>query len=462
MFILGYPEFMFLMLVKKYRIELFVFFLAFLIRFFYASALQYKFGSHVFISFSDAETYLRMGYNILHYHTLSQVATLPFLLPDPLRTPFYPLFLAFFVCLKIPTLFIAAAQDALVGLMAVMTYRLGLRIFESRWVGIFAAIVLGLEPMLIYWNNLLTSDTLASFLFLLAIYLFVFKKYYTSFFVIGLAALTRPTFLYLSSIFFLMFFYEYWHELFNKTILKINSFIYWKKFLIMILILFFSVFPWMLRNKINFNNWGFSSNGWFAMYYFNAEKFASLKKEPYSFPPVAIDPDFHPDIPERYYTYYYEFSVVPQYKNYLFYLISKYPIDYFKFHFVSSVIGFQNHDYKYIMDFVVRAKIPEFPQTIGNLLIRMGQNIWIIIYLFVILGFFFKEKRKYQFFLLSFYLLNNFLTGYISTVSAGGRYNMPFLPLILLLAAYGGACSYKYVFKLYKRHFIIINKGGSE
>jgi 4-amino-4-deoxy-L-arabinose transferase-like glycosyltransferase len=434
--------------LKKYRVEIFIFLLAFLVRAIYAVVVNKFFGEDVFVSFSDAAMYLRIAHNLVDYQTFSQATVTPFLMPDPMRTPLYPIFLAFFVCFKAPLLVIIFVQNALAGLMALMIYKLGVKIFKSQTVGIIAAVVFSLEPMSIYWSNLLMSDTLASFLFLSALYLFISKRYYLSAFAMGMAALTRPTYLYLFPIFLLMFAYEYRNQLFSRASWKVSGFVFWKKILIIIFVFFLCIFPWMLRNKIQFNNWELSSTGWFALYYFNAGEFASIKKEPYKFPPMLVDPEYHPDIPERKFTYYYEFYIAPYYKEYLFNLISKYPVDYFKFHFTSAIAGFQNHDYSYIMDHVLRAKIPEFPQSIGNILVVIGRGLWIGIYGLVILGFFVGDKRMCQFFLLSFYLANNFMIGYVSTTSAGGRYNLPFLPIILLLASYGGIYLFRYLFKL--------------
>lgn len=431
--------------IKKYKVELTIFAAAFLIRFIYAIAVQSLFGSHTFISFSDAAMYLKVANNLINFHTISQVTNSPFLIPDPLRTPFYPLFLAFFVWLKFPLLVIVAIQDAMAGLMAVMTYRLGIKIFESRAVGIIAALIFVIEPMSIYWNNLLMSDTLASFLFLSAVYLFASKKYYLTSLAMGLATLTRPTHLFFFPIFLLMFAYEYYKQSPDKTDGSKNHSIFWKQFLLMFLIFFLTVLPWTLRNKIQFNSWELSSNSWFAMYYFNAEKFAEIKNEPYKFPPMPVDPNYHPDTPERNFIYYYEFSNVPFYKNYILGLISKYPIDYLKFHFTSAISGFDNHDYNYISRYVLGAKVPTFNQKTGDQLVIAGQTFWFIIYGLAIYGFFIKNKKIWQLFLASFYLVNNSLTGYISTVSAGGRYNLPFLPLTLLLASYGLIHLYSYI-----------------
>jgi len=344
------------------------------------------------------------------------------------------------------------AQDFLAGFIALIIYKLGVRIFKSQSVGVIAGILFSLEPMSIYWNSLLMFETLASFLFIYSIYLFICKRYYFSALIMGLATLTRPSNLYFFPLLLLMYIYEHKEYLFNKIPGAMSKF-FWKKLLLMFFVFFITIFPWALRNKIQFNTWDISSNGWFALYYFNASEFAIIKnvpykKVPYDFPPV--DPSYHPG-EIRNAIYYYEFFNTPFYKKYILDLIAKYPIDYLKFHITSAVEGFQNHDYRYIMDYVLLAKVPSFNKSIGNFLVNLGQYLWLFIYSLVIVGFLVKGPKKWQVFLVSFYLTNNLLTGYISTVSAGGRYNLPFLPITLLLASYGLVSLWDYRKYLTKR-----------
>lgn len=428
-------------MIKKYKNEIIVFSLAFLVRFIYAVAMQVMFGDHVFISYSDAATYLQEAKNLVTHHTLSQVVVSPFLVPDPLRTPGYPLFLALFVWLKSPLFFIAVAQDALAGLMAVMIYRLGIKIFESRPVGIIASIIFSIEPMSIYWNNLLMSDNLASFLFILSTYLFAYKKYYSSVFVISLATLTRPINLYFFPLLLLMYLYENGGRTFHGIFLAGNRLALWRNALLFCLLFFITLFPWMLRNKIQFDTWQLSSAGWFIMCFFDASKFAEIQHVTPYWPPM--DHVFSYSGPYRDVLYYYEFFNVPLFKKCVLDPIYHYPVDYFKFHVISAIKGFDNHDYGYIMDYVLRAKLPQFNRAIGAALVAVGQGIWLIAYGLIIFGFFMRGKRAWLLFFASFYLVNNFLLGYISNTSAVGRYQLPFFAIMMLSASYGLVCLYE-------------------
>ena len=427
-------------LVRKYKIEISLFLCAFFIRTAYAALIQAVFGPHVFISFSDAEMYLREAGNLVKHATLSQAITSPFLWPDPLRTIGYPLFLSVFVWLQTPLFFIVSVQNILVGLMAVMTYRLGVVVFESKRVGIIAGLLFCIEPMSIYWNNLLMSDTLASFLFLLSVYLFVSKKYCISAMVLGFAALTRSVNFYFFPLFLLMYLYQHRAALFNvatktpssdEAVPRARP---WLKALLISAVFLATISPWMIRNKLQFGTWQLTSTGWFAIHYFTSSKFAERHLAPYYWPPIPAAYRVDPGLEAH---YRYDFVHVPFYKQYLSRLIQEHPFDYAVFHVASTIKGFDNHDYGYIMKHVLLAKVPQFNESLGTTLVAIGQSLWFLLYGFLILGFFVKGKRDWQFFLLSFYLANNLLTGYISTVSAGGRYNLPFLALTLLLASYG-------------------------
>lgn len=423
---------------KKRKIELLLFFLAFSVRFLYALFIQRLFGEHVFISFSDAAVYLRMAHNLLDYHTLSQAMINPDLLPDPLWMPLYPLFLALLLTLKMPLIGMIIVQDILAGGIVVMIYRLGIRIFNAPLVGAVAAIMYAVEPMSLYWNTLLMTENLSNFLFLAAIFLFVEKKYYFSAIIIGLAALARPINAYLFPIFLIMFVYLY------RTQWSWSMF---KKIVLITLLFFMTIFPWLLRNKIQFDHWDLSTDGWYAMYYFTGSRFAEIEHEPYRKVPYdfpAVSPSFYPG-PERAVYYYIQFSFLPMYRDYMIGLIARHPVDYLRFHVASSIQGFNNHDYEYIMKYVLLAKKPDFNRSLGTWLVHVGQIMWYAIYGFVVLGFLIKGKRDWLFFLISFYLANNFLTGYISTVSAGGRYNLPYMPLTLLAASYGLIYGIRYV-----------------
>src|SRR3989338_8748057 len=189
---------------KFSKTEIFLFCLAFGVRFLYAIFVQLKFGSHGFLAYSDALSfYLQGAENLINHHIFSLNTNPPYM-PDTYRTPLYTFFVAFFLWFKSPFFLIIFAQNIMAGFISVLIYRIGLLLNFSYGVSVFAAILTSLEPASIYWNNLLMSDYLFAFLFVLACYEFFIGRYYWFGALMGLATLTRPTSLYFLP-FFLLF-----------------------------------------------------------------------------------------------------------------------------------------------------------------------------------------------------------------------------------------------------------------
>lgn len=419
---------------KNYRTELIIFSAIFLIRVAYALLLQIGFGSDVFISYLDAKVFLREARNILDHGVMSQFPDPPFL-PDPLRTPLYLWFLAFLLWLRVPLFGIVVFQNALSGLMGVMSYRLG-KLFFSNWAGIMAAGFFALEPISIYWNNLLMSDNLFSFLLVLAIYFFMTRKLYWASAALALATLTRPVGLYLFLVFLLTAFMR--QQLEHVGWMSIG-----KKLAIMAVIFTAIIFPWMLRNKVLFNTWELSSAGWLNLYIFTVKEFAVQKG--IEMPMPVVPEDYHPN-PYRWVFYNYEFSSMNFFKKHTIDLVSKYPLDYLWFHFISGLRGLNNHDYYYLVDYVVIPKVFGFSRTLGYVLAGAGQAFWWLMYGGMALGLVFERNRFWSLFLIGLLVFNALLIGYNGLFSSGSRYLMPFTPLVLLAGIYGLTSSYiKYV-----------------
>ena len=127
---------------RRYKNEILIFCIALGVRLLYAITIQIFYGSNGFSAYSDAETFLRVADNILTHGIMSQSVAAPFI-PDSLRTPLYPYFLAFFTGLKIPLFWIISIQSVLAGVVAATIYRLGNVIFHSPAIGFVAGGFLG-------------------------------------------------------------------------------------------------------------------------------------------------------------------------------------------------------------------------------------------------------------------------------------------------------------------------------
>lgn len=405
---------------RRHRIEILIFFLGFGVRLIYALVIQFLSGSQVFSAYSDAETFLTVAGNLFANGVMSQMTEEPFVL-DSLRTPLYPLFLAFFLWLKIPLLGIVTVQNIFAGFSSVFIYKIGKILFNSGAVGIIAALLFIFEPISIYWNNLLMADNLFSFLFLFAFYLFVIKRFYFFPVVLGLATLTRPIGLYFLPLFLLAFVFQHYRGLDFS----------WKKLLLICLLFLLILSPWMIRNKIIFNTWELSSVGWLNLYIFTFAKFADQHQLPLPAPIMFSD---YPG--QNKVVFSYDFINTPFYKKNIFKIVSEYPWEYFKFHLGYVLKTFNYHGYDYLMDYVIRAKIPQISAASGSLIVQIGQKFWWLIYALTAVAFIGKDYRARSLFLLAFVVLNNFLLA-ASGPSQGGRYGLPVMPMMFLLGSYG-------------------------
>lgn len=265
------------------------------------------------------------------------------------------------------------------------------------------------------------SDNLFSFLLLFAFYLFVIKRFYAFAVVLGLAALTRPIGFYFFPLFLLMF--VFWHY-------RSLDFA-WKKLLSVCLLFLLILSPWIIRNKITFNTWELSSAGWLNLYIFTFAKFAGQHQLPL---PALIMPPDYPGQDRNVFSY--DFINTPFYKKNIFEIVSEHPWKYLKFHLNYVLKTFDYHGYDYLIDYVLRAKIPRISAESGFLIVQIGQKFWWLIYALAAVAFIGKDYRAWSLFLLAFVVLNNFLLA-VSGPSQGGRYGLPVMPIMFLLGSYG-------------------------
>ena len=421
---------------RRWKIEIVIVSIIFGVRFLYSVILQYFFGSDVFISYLDAAVFLREAGNLVSHGAMSQFPDPPFL-PDPLRTPLYLLFLAFFALLHAPLIAIVTAQNILAGIVGILIYRIGKDVLHHPVSGMVAAVLYGLEPASIYWNNMLMSDNLFVFLFVLAVYFLLQKRWYMASFSLGLATLTRPIGLYFFPLFGLM-------ALVDGQIL---SRLDWRRIalraknvLVMSLLLALVLFPWMLRNKILFNTWELSSAGWLNLYIFTMKEFAARRGIDLPMPSM---PDGYHTTPYAWVFYNYEFSSVEFYKKHSLQLVAQYPFEYFLFHVTSGLKSLGNHDYYYLVNYVLLPEVPFMSQRWGYLFAGMGQAFWLIVYLGAAVGFIEKRGNRVKLFLVAIALLNAVLIGYNGIISSGGRYQLPLIPFMFLLGSYGAFAGYR-------------------
>ena len=426
---------------RKYKVEIFIFLLAFGLRFLYAIFVLIFFGEHGFIAHSDAIWfYLHGAENLVDRQIFSLSVDFPYM-PDAYRVPLYTIFVAFFLWLKLPLFWIIFVQNVIAGFISVFIYRIGGLLGFSYGINLFAAILTALEPASIYWNNLLMSDYLFTFLFILACYYFFLKRFYFFALILGLATLTRPTSLYFLPLFMLLIIFE------NFKIREIRFHLPWRQIAVTTLIFFAILFPWLLRNKIVFNTWQLTSASWYNLYGILTQKFAAEEgfQLPRPVPPAGYP---HPE------NFGYDFANVPFYKNHFWEIVKERPFEYIKFHaalaFKSRLVNY----YKYLVDYVIQPKFPNLLSSFSGALIyfltALGWFFWIAVYVLMAASLFYKGQRARIIVFSSMVGIIMFTAGSTGAFGAdGSRLIMPLAPFMFLFAAAGFNFIYnrlKYVF----------------
>lgn len=353
-------------ILKINKTEVIIFLLAFGIRFLYALAVQIIFGSHGFIAYSDAFSfYLRGAENLVQHHVFSMNMHAPYM-PDAYRTPLYTFLVALFLEFKLPLIAIIFLQNILAGFISVFIYRLG-RDFFSPVIGLTAAVLTSLEPLSIYWNNLLMSDYVFTFLFVWACYLLFCRKYYVFSLVLGLATLTRPISVYFLPIFLLWITLELKKEKLGLKRICLK--------LLLIIILFTAIiFPWMLRNKIVFDTWELSSSSWYNLGGNLMQEFADKYNINFSSPKI---PPGYPN-PEL---FNYDPVNTPFYQQQFFSIFKAHPFKYLIFHSSLALKSLIGNYYNYLIFIVIKPKFSLFFYGYENIVWKI-----LIIFLFASIG----------------------------------------------------------------------------
>lgn len=413
---------------KNYQTEIFIFLLAFGIRFLYAILVQIFFGADGFLAHSDAFSfYLRAARNIVDQHIFSMNQVAPYM-SDAYRPPLYTGLVALFLWLKSPLFGVIVLQNILAGVMSVLIYRIGLILFASRFIGLFAAIVMSVEPISIYWNNLLMSDYLFAFFFIFACHEFFLRRYYSFGILFGLATLTRSVGMYFFPLFLIFSFIEWF--VYKRALEKFP----WKKLAITALLFFLVLFPWLLRNKIVFNTWQLSSASWYNISILG-QKFADRQGLDFLKPTLPLD---YPN-PE---VFHYDFVNVPFYKQQFLSLIKEQPIAYAQYHGSLVLKSLFINQYKYLENYVLKPKLPVlFDGWRGNfisVLVALGGAAWVIAYVLMLVSFLVKKYRLWLVLFLVIIGLNALTLGALGQFGPGvSRFNIPLAPFILLFAGVG-------------------------
>lgn len=203
----------------------------------------------------------------VQYHYLANCIVQHFSFCDnTFRTPGYPAFIAivYFIFGEKPWL-VLFLQILLNVFSVYLLYRLSEKLFNTK-VALLAAFLMAVEPHQILFCHFLFADTLFATLFLLTFYFYVkgLLEKQTSYFILsavflGLNLLTKPV----------IQFYPFALVLFLLVWTKFSWQLRIKNALIVLLLSYLFVLPWMYRNYIGFNNFSICSISGNSMFFYN-------------------------------------------------------------------------------------------------------------------------------------------------------------------------------------------------
>lgn len=193
------------------------------------------------LRYYDERSYYNLATNIV----LSHQYTFDGKYPTAHRPPGYPLFLSFFIFLGADIVCLRILNFIALGLCIYLLYKI-VEKQSSRFAGIISALLIICYPVLFYTAGTLYPQPIASFLFLLIIFLLTSNTnsnriFFFSGLLFGCLILTIPTFI------FTLFIFAMWF-LFSKELLKT------KRFLITIITSFLLISMWSARNYAVFGS----------------------------------------------------------------------------------------------------------------------------------------------------------------------------------------------------------------
>jgi len=197
----------------------------------------------------DAKEYNRLAINVVENHIFSPDSIPPYR-QEHSRPPLYPLFVAMLYGIlgKYPLL-VVSAQLMVGTLTVILLFLLVLRITASEKLSFIASLLFALSPNVSFFSAQLFTETLFSFLLLLAFYFFVTyiqhrktRHLFISAFALGLSTLTRVVSLYLPIFLVIFLMYLYGKEI-SKLVIPA---------LLFLAMYYITLSPWYIRNFVVF------------------------------------------------------------------------------------------------------------------------------------------------------------------------------------------------------------------
>ncbi len=311
--------------------------------------------------------------------------------------------------------------------MAVLSYRIAMKIGVPYVIAVSAGLLMALEPMSIFWSGLLMSDTLFAFFFITSVYLLSAQRSLLSILVLALATLTRPFALYCVPFFLLFMLYQsYKSGESTRQIIRDSA---------LALVLFCVVIsPWIIRNQITFGKASLTSASWYVAYVLPFSEFVQDTG--------LIVPDALPELSQEEQYRRFSFEYAPQYRHVIFEVVKHDPVGFVIVYGKRVLFSFVSDRYEFLFTHVLAEKLPTnltlISDTVTRMMLMFGRIFWLAIYLFATLAMFERRYWPWWLFAVALVALNALLSGGMNPVGTDmSRYSMPLYPLYFLLAGVG-------------------------
>lgn len=185
----------------------------------------------------DSFDYLNLAQNLALHHTFGFGDT-ESITASAFRPPVYSAFISLFWWTGDASTVVLYLQALIGATTVVLIYFLAKNYFDRR-TAITAAVLLSIEPFTVHYTACLMTETVFTFLIVLAVYLCDYKRYFSAGFAFGLAALTRATVLPFLLILMALSIFPRWSN-------------YRKSFVTVFLVTVTLVSAWTIRNALTF------------------------------------------------------------------------------------------------------------------------------------------------------------------------------------------------------------------
>lgn len=400
--------------------------------------------------------YYDISENILAGNGFTQDETPPFI-PDSIRTPLYPLFLASLVAI-FKSYDVAIIVQIIIGsFIPLLGYRIATQLLTDRRLATIVAIILACEPHMIHLSSTIQVETFFAVLLLGGVTLLLdywkeptIRPLAFSVFFLGAATLARPTAQYLPILFIGAIFFLLRKDLARAT----------RHSLLLILIFGLMLAPWLIRNYLQFGNPSLSVQSVSVPYAFLVPSTIALE-EHIGF--SQAQQDFNQGVGEITDVESITLENATEYKKRLLTLLLAHPVGLLKSISITTLTFLTHDGYLDILgrlqlDPTVRLERPaitlllESPKEVITLaaalskspalLIVFGRILWILISLCFIIGALqflnIPERRATGVFILlivAYFILTTVAVG----LSVNARFRMPVDALILTFAVYGAS-----------------------